>query len=123
VSRSQWVVIAAAVGILAFLAGRETAQERLLRERFTPDPDAEVVLLTTSWCGYCARARSYLERNGVAYRELDVERSERGRRRYQAVGGGGVPIFVIDGRPIRGLDLRAVRNALAVDEEEPRGSG
>jgi glutaredoxin 3 len=31
------------------------------------------VMYTTSWCPYCARARSLLEAKGVVYTEIDVD--------------------------------------------------
>lgn len=31
-----------------------------------------VTLYTTSWCGYCLRAKALLDRKGVAYHEIDV---------------------------------------------------
>lgn len=32
-----------------------------------------VTLYTTSWCGYCLRAKALLDRKGVAYHEIDVD--------------------------------------------------
>jgi len=32
-----------------------------------------VILYTTSWCGYCVRAKALLDRKGVAYHEIDVD--------------------------------------------------
>jgi len=33
---------------------------------------AKVEMYTTMWCGYCARARSLLQRKGVDFEEIDV---------------------------------------------------
>ena len=35
--------------------------------------EAPVVLYATSWCGYCAKTRSFLAEEGIAYTELDIE--------------------------------------------------
>ena len=40
---------------------------------------AEVDIYTTMWCPYCARAKSLLERKGVAYHEISLD-EEPGRR-------------------------------------------
>lgn len=32
-----------------------------------------VVMYSTSWCPYCARARELLARKGVAFEEIDIE--------------------------------------------------
>jgi glutaredoxin 3 len=33
----------------------------------------EVVMYSTGWCPYCARARALFERKGIAFREIDIE--------------------------------------------------
>ena len=33
---------------------------------------ANVEIYTKSWCPFCTRAKKYLDRKGVAYREIDV---------------------------------------------------
>jgi glutaredoxin 3 len=35
---------------------------------------ARVVIYTTSWCPYCARAKALLDAKRVAYEEIDIER-------------------------------------------------
>ncbi len=72
-----------------------------------------VVLYATQWCGYCAKARKYFAKNQIRYQELDVETSEQGRIAYQKMGGGGVPIIVVNGSTvIRGFDPEAIEEAL-----------
>ena len=34
---------------------------------------AKVTLFTTTWCGYCVRLKSQLERQGIDYFEVDIE--------------------------------------------------
>jgi len=31
------------------------------------------IVFTTSWCGYCIRLKSQLDRAGIGYREIDIE--------------------------------------------------
>jgi len=33
-----------------------------------------MTIYTTSWCGYCARLKRQLDRHGVPYVEVDIER-------------------------------------------------
>jgi mycoredoxin len=40
----------------------------------TPEAGS-VVLFTTSWCGFCRRLRSQLDREGVPFTEIDIEAS------------------------------------------------
>ena len=39
---------------------------------YTPSPGALTVFSTT-WCGYCTRLKSHLDRAGIPYSEIDVE--------------------------------------------------
>jgi len=65
---------------------------------------ASVVMYSTSWCPHCKRARAYFARNGIAYQEVDVEKSEAGKRDFAALGGGGVPLILVGGKAMRGFD-------------------
>jgi mycoredoxin len=75
----------------------------------------EVVLYSTAWCGYCEKARTLMRSHGIDFVELDVETSAEGRRQHQQLGGGGVPVLLIDGEVVRGyapqriLELAAQR--------------
>lgn len=67
---------------------------------------AEVVLYTTSWCGFCARARRLFTEKGVPFTDIDVESVEGAREEMRARSGGRntVPQVFIDGRHIGGYD-------------------
>jgi glutaredoxin len=72
-----------------------------------------VVLYATSWCGYCAKTREFFAQNHIAYQELNVENSAEGRSGYMRLGGGGVPIVVVNGDTvIRGYAPNAIVEAL-----------
>jgi glutaredoxin len=64
-----------------------------------------VTLYTTSWCGYCKRARAYLAQKGIDYRDIDIEAPGGAAAFAQAGGRGGVPLLVADGRHVRGFSL------------------
>ena len=77
----------------------------------------QVVIYTTDWCPYCARARSLLELKGVAYAEIDVDAVPGARDEMMARGGGDtVPQIFIGGRPVGGSDeLHALDAAGCLD--------
>jgi len=54
-----------------------------------------VVMYSTSWCGYCAKARAHMQSRGIKYKEYDIEKSESHKRKYKQLGGSGVPFFVV----------------------------
>jgi hypothetical protein len=49
----------------------------------------EVKMYATSWCPYCAKARAYFARRGIAYVEVDIEKSREGRAEYDRLGARG----------------------------------
>jgi glutaredoxin 3 len=79
---------------------------------------AKVEIYTTMFCGYCARAKSLLQRKGVAFVEMDIE-AETVRRDEMIARAGGrrtVPQIFIDGEHIGGSDdLAALDRAGQLD--------
>jgi glutaredoxin 3 len=67
---------------------------------------AKVEMYTTMWCGYCARARSLLQRKGVDFEDidLDVDTSKRTEMVQRASGRTTVPQIFIDGMHVGGSD-------------------
>ena len=82
-------------------------------------PDSRVVLFSTAWCGYCEQARRLLKASGVDYHEYDIEKSTKGFKQYQALGGRGVPLLIINGKLLRGFDKGQILRALASAPEKP----
>jgi glutaredoxin 3 len=78
---------------------------------------AKIEIYTSPWCGYCARAKSLLERKGAAYTEMDViedeaKRAEMRERSKRTT----VPQIFINGRHIGGSDeLAALESAGKLD--------
>jgi glutaredoxin 3 len=78
---------------------------------------AKIEIYTTPWCGYCARAKSLLERKGAAYEETDVmedsvKRTEMRERSKRTT----VPQIFINGQHIGGSDeLAALEQAGKLD--------
>ena len=71
----------------------------------------DIVLYSTSWCGYCRKARAWLTANGIPYVEKDIEKDRVAHSEYQRLGKGysGVPLLSVNGAVIRGFDARAVQ--------------
>lgn len=73
----------------------------------------EVVIYTTSWCGWCKKTRDWLDTNGVDYENRDVEANDAwAREMHDLTGSGGVPVIVIDGEVIKGFDQRQMEKLL-----------
>jgi glutaredoxin 3 len=79
---------------------------------------AEVELYTTIFCPFCARARTLLERKGVAYTEIDIieEPARRDEMIQRSGGRTSVPQIFINGEHIGGSDdLHALDRAGGLD--------
>ncbi len=72
-----------------------------------------VVLYATSWCRYCAQARAYFAKNGIAYIEHDVEKSASANAEFKRLGGKGVPLIVHAGQTMRGFSEQGFESLLA----------
>lgn len=48
----------------------------------------ELVMFTTTWCGYCVRLKRFLDREGIAYREVNIEEDDEAASFVMAVNGG-----------------------------------
>ncbi|MEI6556927.1 MAG: glutaredoxin 3 [Rhodospirillaceae bacterium] len=67
---------------------------------------AEVVIYSSMFCGYCARAKRLLDGKGVTYQDIDVAADPRRKPEMieRAGGRSTVPQIFIDGRHIGGCD-------------------
>jgi glutaredoxin 3 len=67
--------------------------------------DKKVVMYTTSWCPYCARARQLLEKKGVEFEEIDVDTRPEARNEMMARSGRRtVPQIFIGPTHVGGCD-------------------
>ncbi len=73
----------------------------------------KVRIYTAVWCGYCKRAKAHLAAKGVAYDEMDVETSERGRSEFAQLGGRGVPVILVGNQRMDGFDANGLDAMLA----------
>jgi glutaredoxin-like YruB-family protein len=74
-----------------------------------------VVVYSTPTCVWCARAKTYLKAQGIAFRDVDVSRDPAAARDLvRRTGQMGVPVIEIDGRPIIGFDQERIELALGV---------
>lgn len=63
-----------------------------------------VVVYTTSWCGWCRKTIAWLNEQGVAFENRDIERNPAWRDELiEKTGGTSIPVVEIDGELIRGF--------------------
>ena len=60
-------------------------------------------MYTTTWCGYCVRAKALLNSRGIEYEEIQLDDDTAFRARlHELTGGWTVPQILIDGTVIGG---------------------
>ena len=74
----------------------------------------QVTMYSTSWCGYCKRARNWLQANGIPFTEKDVEKDPKGSAEFRKITGGrgGVPVITVGDEVIRGFSVPHLEKAL-----------
>ena len=73
-------------------------------------------MYSTKWCGYCFRLRKQLDREGIAYEVIDIERDEDAAVTVMQVNNGNqtVPTMVYrDGSAQTNPSLQQVKAKLA----------
>lgn len=84
--------------------------EQVLAEAQARPAQAPLTMYSASWCGVCNKARGFLQKNGVAFVEKDIEKDKGAARelaekaRAAGVDASGVPVFDVGGRLMPGFD-------------------
>lgn len=72
---------------------------------------ALLTIYSTPWCGYCTRLKRQLDREGVGYADIDIERVPAAEALVKSLNGGNatVPTVVFaDGSSLTNPTLRQV---------------
>jgi glutaredoxin len=86
----------------------------------------DVVVYSSTWCRDCREAKRFLQSNGIAYSEIDIETTPGAADEVlRRVGKYAIPQFVIDGewvQPYRvgeGFLYDEMRERLGLSESRP----
>lgn len=75
-----------------------------------------VTMYSTTWCGHCMRLKRMLDREGIAYAEVNIEQDADAADLVMRVNGGNrtVPTVVFpDGAALTNPSIDQVKAALA----------
>jgi glutaredoxin 3 len=66
---------------------------------------ARVTVYSTAHCGYCSRTKDMLDRWGIPFEEVRIDRDTTAMKEFAEVANGArtVPQIIIDGKPIGGF--------------------
>jgi len=73
-----------------------------------------VVMYMTDWCGYCKKARQYIQSLGAGLIEYNIDRDPAKKDEMKSKGNGStmIPLIDIDGTIIRGYSEPEIKAAL-----------
>jgi mycoredoxin len=74
-----------------------------------------VTMYSTTWCGYCKRLKRLLDREGIAYDEVNIEEDDSAAEFVMGVNGGNrtVPTVLFpNGAALTNPSIDQVRAAL-----------
>ncbi|GGD28144.1 NrdH-redoxin [Nocardioides daphniae] len=78
--------------------------------------EAQFTMYSTPWCGYCHRLKSQLDREGIPFEVVDIERVPEAAKLVEEANGGNqtVPTLVYsDGSAQTNPSLAQVKEKLA----------
>lgn len=74
----------------------------------------KIVLFTSPTCSWCTRAKAYFRQNRLAFREVDVSKDRKAAEdMVRRTGQQGVPVVLINNRPVVGFDRQKIEALLA----------
>jgi glutaredoxin len=116
-SRTWWpLVLAIAVVIAVMQFAKAPAVAPVVCDRDVAADAVDVLMLSASWCGYCARARRMFVKDGINYCEYDVEQTSTGAQLYAQSGARGVPIIFVGDAALFGFNPHEIRQALVAED-------
>jgi len=75
-----------------------------------PAANKKVIMYSAEWCGICKRAKRYFNANNIPFTEYDIDKSKKGRREYERLGGGGIPIILVGKQRINGFSVSSFQH-------------
>lgn len=77
----------------------------------------KVIIFTTPTCSFCRLAKQYFNEKRVRYTEVDVSRDQRAAQDVmRRTGQMGVPVIMINNRPIVGFDKPKINQLLGIKD-------
>ncbi len=75
-----------------------------------------LTMYSTTWCGYCHRLRTQMDREGIAYTVVDIERDPDAAEYVMSVNGGNQTVPTVrfaDGTALTNPSIVQVKERLA----------
>jgi len=74
-----------------------------------------IIVFSTPSCPWCNRAKSYLRQHGFRFKDVDVSKDDKAARDLVSkTGQTGVPVIMINNRPIVGFNKKEIDRLLNI---------
>ena len=74
-----------------------------------------IIVFSTPSCPWCNKVKRYLKEKGFRYRDIDVSKDEKAARDVvRKTGQMGVPVILINNRPIIGFNKAEIDRLLKI---------
>lgn len=105
----DWSLVALVIGLAfgaawALLQRRESLDERIAVEMKALTKPGDILMLASASCEMCGPARRWFESAQVPVQECRIDQDPACQQRYQSLGGMGLPVFVVRGKPVYGWE-------------------
>lgn len=105
------VIVAVVMGgMQAMQAWRSGDQAEALRAAAKP---GDILMISSTTCSYCTRARSWMTEQRVPFTECFIERDRACAATFQRLGGQGTPTLLVRGQTVVGFDRARMLAALS----------
>ncbi|MBN2017357.1 MAG: NrdH-redoxin [Candidatus Cloacimonetes bacterium] len=78
---------------------------------------ASVVVFSTPMCSWCRKTKDYFRKHNIRFKDIDVSRDQAAARdMVRRTGQQGVPVIIINNRPIVGFDKKKIDSLLGIKD-------
>lgn len=75
----------------------------------------KIIMFTTPTCSFCNSAKRYFREKSIKFKEIDVSKDQKAALDMQRrAGTTGVPVILINNRPIVGFDKPKINRMLNI---------
>ncbi|PIS29718.1 MAG: NrdH-redoxin [Candidatus Marinimicrobia bacterium CG08_land_8_20_14_0_20_45_22] len=74
----------------------------------------KIIVFTSPTCSWCNAVKRYLRENHMSFRDVDVSRDAEAARDLARSGHRGVPVVLINNRPVVGFNKPEINRLLGI---------
>ncbi len=75
----------------------------------------KIVVYSTPDCAYCYTLKSYLDKKGFEYQEINIYEDDKEREKMEKISGQkNVPVTVVDEQVVAGWDKKKINDLLGI---------